>query len=126
MNISVGYVDVVGQGKSSKMVSWHSNGEHARMQVWFIFSKNYQCYAIQRVVIDAQNFAYRKGSKSWVDSVVMLIRLGKSRVAGPSSKGRRRVLFLDCCNVHTITDELKKRSQKMQYNEYFCYVFISI
>lgn len=58
--------------------------------------------------MDRDDISFRHASRGWVEQSVLAEYFRESRNMQPLSNGRKRVLFMDDCSQHTISDELQE------------------
>lgn len=105
-DVEVRYADVVSGGEGMTMMVRISGGSQAVVENPFMIFKNQNCsYPIRGVSDDVPGVSYRTGAKGWIDRRVMVEWLCEKRAISPLGGGRRRVLFMDNCGGHAVTEE---------------------
>lgn len=105
---SVKYADVTSGGEGMTMLVRISGGARAMVETPFMIFKNKDSnYPIRGVEDDIPGVCYRTGPKGWIDRRVMLLWTKEKRALPALPNGQRRVLFLDNCAGHALTDDLK-------------------
>lgn len=73
-----------------------------------IFKYQDRSYPIRGVPDDLPGVSYRTGPKGWIDKQVMVQWLRERRNICSLPNGEHRVIFMDNCPGHAITDELRQ------------------
>lgn len=103
----VKYADVVSGGEGMTMVVRLSGGRDAMIEAPFmVFTNKKRSYPIKGTPDNIAGVAYRSGPKGWMDTVVMTQWLSERRVIKKLPNNRRRVLFVDNCSGHNVTEEM--------------------
>jgi len=106
-NIShVKYVTSGGEGMT--MMGRISGGSASRIELPFMILKNRDCnYPIRGVPDNIPGVCYRTGPKGWIDRRVMKLWVQERRTMPLLPDGRKRILVMDHCSGHNLTEELK-------------------
>lgn len=105
----VRYMDVTSGGEGMTMMVRLTGGRDGRVANPFMIFKNQdRSYPIRGVADDVPGVSYRTGPKGWIDKQVMVQWLREKRHISALPNDSNRVIFMDNCPGHAITDELRQ------------------
>lgn len=110
----VKYADVTSGGEGMTMLVRISGGALSMVEAPFMIFKNLdRSYPIRGLPDDVPGVSYRSGPKGWIDNTVMQQWAQEPRALEKLPQGRRRVLFMDNCSGHKLTDALLEKLEKV-------------
>jgi DDE superfamily endonuclease len=105
---SVRYQGVVSGGQAMTRMVRISGGKGAIVwQPLLVFQNVSRSYPMKGVPDDVPGVAYRTQPKGWVDGKVFAEYLNESRMFKRDRRGRKRVLYVDNCTNHVLTDAVE-------------------
>ena len=104
----VKYADVVSGDEGMTMLVLLTGGRNSTIQPPFMTFKNdNSSYPIRGVPDDVPGVSYRTEPKGWMDSRMFGEWLSENRAVSIELHGRKRVLYIDNCSGHSLTDDVK-------------------
>ena len=104
----VKYADVVSGEVGMTMMVLVSGRSRAEIcPPFLIFQNALRSYPIRSLPDNVPGVSYRSEPKGWIDRIVMAQWRKEPRAISLLPGGRRRVLYMDNCSGHGITDEIK-------------------
>lgn len=104
----VRYADVVSGGEGMTMMVRLTGGSSSFLASPFmILQEEKGNYPIRSLPDDIPGVSYRTGPRGWIDRRVMVEWLRETRNIRKLPDNRRRVLFMENCSAHNMTENLK-------------------
>lgn len=109
----VKYADVVSGDDGMTMMVTLGGGRDGTMPVPLMIFKNLsRSYPIRGLNDDVPGVAYRSSPKSFMDRVLFCDWLNERRIFQPFPNGRTRVLYVDNCSAHKLTEDVQAALQR--------------
>lgn len=105
-HIKYAYV-VSGDGGMTMMVIISGGLDSCIEPPFKVFQNRGRTYSIRGVPDDVPEVSYRRGTKGWMDRIIMLQYIKEPRAVKKLPGGRRRILYMDNCSGHALTDDFK-------------------
>lgn len=107
------YADVVSGDDGMTMMVTLGGGCDGHMGVPMIIFKNaFRSYPIRGLCDDIPGVTYRSTPKGFMDSALFFNWLNERRIFNPLPNGRTRVLYVDNCSAHKLTEDVKAALQR--------------
>lgn len=116
----VKFADVSSGGEGITMLVRITGGPSAEIRPPFsIFENSQRNYPIQGVADNVPGVSYRTQPKGWMDQRVFLELMDEPRFIAADPYQRKRVVFVDTCGGHNMTNELKAKLDKLNTTSMF-------